>query len=597
MAKTGRLSPFLMPRAWLLASVISAACAPPSSEPSPAAAVKPPPMFTEQAAASGLDFVHFNGMSGELYYSEMMGSGVALLDYDGDGDLDVYLVQGAMLGAGKSPQDALLPPSASMLPLRDRLYRNELAASVAGGSRRLRFTDVTASSGIDARGYGMGVAVGDIDNDGWSDLYVTNAGPNQMWRNNGDGTFTDVTAETGTEEPRWSASATFVDVDRDGWLDLYVVNYVDFTVEGHRLCRSLTGAPDYCGPLTYRPLRDRLFRNRGDGTFEDRSSLANVLGELGAGLGVAAGDFDDDGWPDLYVANDGMPNFLWMNRGDGTFENQAFAAGCALNREGRAEAGMGVAVGDVDGDGDEDVLVTHLALETNTLYRNQGRALFEDASIDSALGPPSWPYTGFGTALADVDNDGWLDVLAVNGGVKIAPELADRGDPHPLGMPNQLFRNLGSGRFEDSSARGGSAFSALEVSRGLATGDIDNDGDVDVVVTNNGGPARLLINEVGRERHWVGLRLVTGQGRRDALGAWVGVHRGEAPVLWRRVRTDGSYLSASDPRLLIGLGASPGVDAVEVRWPSGRREVFEVAAGRYTTLEEGAGSPRRSSVP
>ncbi|MEE8523985.1 MAG: VCBS repeat-containing protein, partial [Thermoanaerobaculia bacterium] len=377
----------------------------------PSTAADPPAIFVDRAAASGLDFVHFNGMSGELYYSEMMGSGVALFDADNDGDLDVYLVQGSLLNPEKQLADATFPPAPGMLPLRDRLYRNDLEIG-AGGKPRLRFTDVTEASGLRATGYGMGVATGDFDNDGWTDLYVTNAGPNQLWRNNGPGadgavTFSDVTAGSGADDPGWSLSAAWIDADGDGWLDLYVVDYVDFAVDGHQPCRMLSGIPDYCGPQAFDPLPDRFLRNRGrrEGgiRFEEIADIPPA-----AGMGVAVGDFDNDGWTDLYVTNDGMANQLWQRRTDGTWGDEALLLGSAFNSEGLPEAGMGVVTGDYDGDGDEDLLATNLALETHTLYRNDG-GFFEDVTVASGLGASSWQATGFGTAWIDVDNDGWLD--------------------------------------------------------------------------------------------------------------------------------------------------------------------------------------------
>lgn len=549
-----------------------------------------PPFFVEAAASSGLDFVHFNGMSGEFYYSEMMGSGAGLLDYDNDGDLDVYLLQGHMLNPRKSLDQAIFPPSPEMLPLRDRLYRNDLRIE-ADGSRRLSFTDVTEESAIRGAGYGMGVATGDVNNDGWVDLYVTNAGANQLLVNRGNGTFEDATEHSATREAAWSVSAAFGDFDRDGWLDLYVVNYVDFSIESHKLCRWLAGAPDYCGPLTYEPRKDRLFHNRGDGTFEDWSGPSGILAEAAAGLGVVIGDFNRDGWPDLYVANDGMSNFLWINQGDGSFHNEALASGCALNAEGIAEAGMGVIAADFDHDGDEDLLLTHLALETNTLYRNQGEGMFEDWSVPGGVAEASWPYTSFGNAWMDFDNDGWPDVLTVSGAVKVMPGLVAEGAAYPLLSPNQLWRNSSGMRFEPVTTRAGAALEFTEVSRGVAVGDIDNDGDADALVSNNSGPVRLLLNQVAQQSPWVGLRLVGGKVDRDMLGAWVEVRRKGASALWSRVRTDGSYLSARDPRLLLGLGAHPEVEAVRVLWPGGRQETFEAQPGRYQTLREGTGKP------
>ena len=546
--------------------------------------------FVEVAAASGLDFIHFNGMSGELYYSEMMGPGAALLDFDNDGDLDVYLVQGRMLNPDKDATEATFPPDESMLPLTDRLYRNDSE----NGSPS--FTDVTEHSGIDGSGYGMGVATGDADNDGHSDLYLTRAGANRLLLGNGDGTFRDVTAAAGVGDEHWSLSATWIDFDLDGWIDLYVTNYVDFTVAGHRQCRMMSGQPDYCGPQVFEAQPDRLWRNLGgDGElrFEDVSEASGIRAEIGAGMGVVSGDFDGDGRPDLYIANDGMANFLWLNRGDGTFENQALVSGTAFNREGQPEAGMGVAAGDFDGDGDEDLLITHIALETHTLYRNDGGGAFEDVTVPSGLGSPSWPSTGFGAAWLDADNDGRLDLMAVNGGVITIPELAAAGDPHPLGMRNQLFLNAGASSdgdtsFEEVAAAG--PFATVAVSRGLTVGDLDNDGDADALVTNNAGAVELLLNQVGQDRHWLGLRLLgTDETPRDMLGAEATVDRPGGRDLWRRVRTGGSYLSASDPRLLFGLGDDPEIGPVTVRWPDGASERFEVEIDRYTTLRQGTG--------
>jgi enediyne biosynthesis protein E4 len=540
--------------------------------------------FTDQSKEAGIDFVHFNGRSGEFYISEIMGAGGAMFDYDNDGDLDVYLVQGGML--------ATAPPvlAAPKVPLRDRLYRNDLVAR-ADGTRMLRFTDITEGSGLAASSYGMGVAAGDFDNDGWVDLFRTALGTNQLFRNNRDGTFTDVSQRAGTSNPRWSVSASFVDIDRDGWLDLYVGNYLDHSVDERIRCYTRTGKRDYCGPRSYKPVPDRLYRNRRDGTFVDVTAEAGVAGEYGSALGVVAADFNADGWADIYVANDGEPNLLWINQQNGRFKNTALLAGAALNALGSAEGSMGVDAGDFDNDGDEDLFVTNLPGETNTLYVNDGSALFEDLTSKVGLAVPSLPNTGFGTAWFDFDNDGWLDLLVANGAVRIREGLARATDPFPLHERNQLFRNLGTRRFEEVTASAGGVFELSEVSRGAAFGDVDNDGDVDVLVTNNNGPARLLINRVGQRNRWVGLRLVGGPGPRDMLGARVGVFRKEGPPLWRRARADGSYASASDPRVIVGLGNGTAVPRVRVIWPSGRVEDWmDISVGQWITLKEGTGA-------
>ena len=543
--------------------------------------------FSDRAAAVGLKFIHFNGMSGEYYFPEIVGAGAALFDYDNDGDLDVYLVQGRMLGKNKLPTDARLAPGAQT-HLTDRLYRNELVSN-PDGTRKLRFTDVTASAGIKADGYGMGVTVGDYDNDGWVDLYVTNFGSNQLFRNNGNGTFTDMTKSAGVDDKHWSVSAAFSDFDRDGLLDLYVGNYVNSTLANHKPCFAASSARDYCSPLAYSPMPDKLLRNRGDGTFEDISARSRIIREFGGALGVVTADFNGDGWIDIYVANDGVPNQLWINQQNGKFRNDALMSGTAVNMEGIAEASMGVDAADFDGDGDEDLFMTHLLGETNTLYVNDGTGWFQDLSLVSGLASPSKRYTAFGTAWFDYNNDGLVDLFIANGEVKTIPALAKRGDPFPMHQPNQLFVNLGDSEFKDISDKAGKVFALSEVSRGAAFGDIDNDGDTDVLVTNNNGPVRLLINNVGNHRHWIGLRLVDVAGR-DALGAKMAIYRASGTILWRRVRTDGSYASAHDPRVLVGLGADTGVKKIEVYWPSGRVEEWQNLNGaQYLTLYEGRG--------
>jgi hypothetical protein len=542
--------------------------------------------FTEAAKATGLDFVHFNGMSGQFYYPEIMAPGIALLDYDNDGDLDVYVVQGQMLG-NKPLSAAVFPPTG---PLQDRLFRNDLTVR-PDGTRVLRFTDVTGQSGINIQSYGMGVAIGDFDNDGWVDIYRTGLNGSVMLRNNHDGTFTDVTKQTGVENRGgWGVSAAFVDYDRDGWLDLFVGNYLIYSLDADVHCLSVSGQRDYCPPNSYRAQPSRLYHNRGNGTFEDVTARALAGGAYGPALGVSTADFNGDGWIDIYVANDGQPNQLWINQRNGTFKDTGFLSGSAVNGAGNAEASMGVDAGDFDNDGDEDLFITNWLDQMNTLYVNDGRGSFEDRKASSGLGPPSLAKTGFGTAWLDFDNDGWLDLLVVNGGVATIEAQARAKEPLPLRMTPQLYRNLGNGRFEDASSRAGAVFKVAEVGRGAAFGDIDNDGDIDVVVGNASGPVQLLINNVGNRTHWMGLRLVSaGAGGRDALGTRVEIVRNGQPALWRRARSDGSYASANDPRVIAGLGVSTAPPLVRVHWPDGRTEEWgDVPIDRYTTLRQGS---------
>ena len=537
--------------------------------------------FREVAGDAGLTFVHENGARGEYHLPEIMGSGVALFDYDGDGDLDVYLVQGAPLEPGAKAEGS--PEAATA-----RLFRNDLDPGT-GGRLAMRFTDVTQAAGVGHRAPGMGVAVGDYDGDGRLDLYVTSYGSNVLYRNNGNGTFTDVTGRANTDDPRWSTSAAFLDYDRDGDLDLYIVNYVDFTVAARKVCTDAVGARDYCSPSAYRPVPDRLLRNEGNGTFMDVTDAAGISRAYGAGLGVAVGDYNGDGWLDLYVANDATPSVLWMNRQNGTFEDQGPLSGAALNAAGRPEGSMGIASGDYDGDGAEDLFVTNLTGETHVLYVNDGRANFEDRRAAAGVAGPTATMTGFGTAWIDYDRDGLLDLMIANGAVNIIAAL--RGTPAPYRQRNQLLRNDGKGRLSDVTAGAGPAFELLEVSRGLATGDIDNDGDVDAVVTNNGGPVRLLLND-STGAPWLTVRLVSATGNRWGFGARVGVVRKGLPTMWRRIGSDGSYLSAGDARAHFGLGSSPEVERVLVEWPDGVREAWrDVPPDRQLILERGTGTP------
>jgi len=532
------------------------------------------------AEQAGVVFRHVNGMTGDFFYPEIIGAGVALFDYNNDGKLDLLVLQGGPLAPGESASSAC----------NARLYRNDTDDS-GDGPHKLKFTDVTEASHLCSHGYGMGVAVGDLDSDGFVDVFITHFGaPNQLFHNNGDGTFTDITKQAGVAgDGRWGASATFFDYDRDGHLDLFVANYVDYTIAHNQKCFASTSVRDYCAPSSYKPVPGMLYHNRGDGTFEDVSVRAGITSAFGAGLGVMAVDLDDDGWPDLYVANDGNPNQLFINQKNGTFKNEAPLRGSAVNADGAAEAGMGIDIADFDGNGTEDIFLTHLTREKSTLFYNRGGGYFEDRSVEVGVAAPSIPFTGFGTAFFDYDNDGWLDIVAANGAVHLIEELRAKGDPYPLHQNKQMFHNLGNGRFEDVTARSGAAFELSEVGRGLAVGDLDNDGGIDFVVSNNNGPLRIFQNQVGGKAAWLGLRLVTG--KRDAYGAKVDVRRKDHPPIWRRVRADGSYLSASDPRVLVGLGSAPQVESLDVLWPDGTTERFPAPPlRRYTTLVQGSGT-------
>jgi len=544
-------------------------------------------MFSDQAVEVGINFEHFNGMTGHHYYPEVVGSGAALFDYDNDGDLDILIVQGSSLAPGETLADALFPPHAPGPP-RTRLFRNDLAINPEG-THVVKFTDVTDQCGIVADGYGMGVTTGDYDNDGWVDVYLTNLGHSQMWRNNGNGTFTNVTKQTGTDTLGWSVSAAFVDFDRDGWLDLFVGQYVNFSFSHLKKCTS-NAAEDYCGPLGYDPLPNRLFRNHGDGTFEDVSGKSGLGREFYGALGVACADFNGDGWTDIFVANDERPNLLWINQKNGTFRNEAMLAGCAVNKDGLSQSSMGVDAGDFDNDGDEDIIISNLTGEYAMLYVNNGKSWFDDRSFELGVASATSPFTGFGAAFFDYDNDGWLDILIANGEVKTIEALARAGDPYPLRQRKVLLHNLGNGHYEDVTLTAGEVFRLLEVGRGAAFGDIDNDGDEDVLIVNNNGPARLLINRVGQQNHWMGLRLVGEKTNRDMLATRVALLRSNGPPLWRRVRVDGSYASANDPRVLFGLGRSTEVTKVRAYWTDGRVEEWTgIPIDHYTTLRQGSG--------
>ena len=550
-----RCAPILLPVAVTTALW---ACAGPGGDPVgepavPAELAAAAPIFVERAAEAGLDFVHRNGAVGDYNYPELMIGGGALLDYDDDGFLDVYLVQSGPL-PGSGPGNAGVSP-ASGSPPGNRLYRN-----LGNGT----FEDTTDAAGVGDTGYGAGATAADYDRDGLVDLYVLNVGANRLYRNLGGGAFEDVTELAGVGDPSWSSSAVFFDYDGDLDLDLFVANYVVWSADRERPCLGPNGLRNYCNPAEYPPAPDTLYRNDGNGRFVDVSEAAGIRSVAGPGLGVVAGDLDDDGLVDLYVANDQAVNHLWLNQGDGTFREDALPRGAALNELGQPEAGMGIAVADPDGDGDLDLFLTHLSGETNTFYRNDGGGFFVDATDELRLGGVSQPYTGFGASWFDYDGDGVLDLFIANG--KVTP-----GDTAAFDYrePNQLLRGLSSGRYEDVSDRAGAALQLLEVSRGAAFGDLDNDGDMDILVVNNDGPVRLLRNEVGSGQSWLVVDLCGGGVLdRSSIGSRVTVQAGGRS--WTRgVRPARSFAVANDPRVHFAFGDTPGVDRLEVRWSHG----------------------------
>ncbi|HVS15193.1 MAG TPA: CRTAC1 family protein [Thermoanaerobaculia bacterium] len=527
------------------------------------------PWFREVAAAWGLDVRHHHGGSGARYMAETMIGGVLLFDYDGDGDQDVLFVDGAPLPGYQGEQP------------RTRLMRNEGMLEGADGAVAPRFVDVTERAGIAFMGYGCGAVAGDYDGDGDQDVYVTAFGPNALYRNEGDGTFVEVGAAAGVADELWSASATFFDADRDGNLDLYVASYVDFALDHHVFCGDeRAGIRGYCHPDVYQGLPDRFYRNRGDGTFEEAAHAAGFASASGAGLGVIAADFDGDGWPDLYVANDLDPNLLFHNRGDGTFEDVSLLSGTAYSHLGKPEAGMGVEAADLDGDGALDLLVTNFALETNAFYRNVGGMTFIDRRFPSRLAEPSMRVLGFGVAAQDFDHDGDLDLLVANGHILDNAEVLSNVKEYA--QPNQLFANRGDGVFdlvEDAISQVAEGPAGWRVSRGLATADLDGDGDLDAVVVSSNQVAEVYEN-VAAEGAWLqvdlvgaaapGARGATTRATRDAIGARLEWRAdAAAPALVRERRSASSYLSQSALPVHFGLG---GVErgVLEVWWPSGR---------------------------
>lgn len=513
-----------------------------------------PGIFADITKQSGLNFLHEPGVDGSYFMPESMGSGGAFLDYDQDGDLDVYLINGAWHGNARKSE---IPKS--------HLFRQESNHT---------FTDVTESSGLGEPGYGMGVAVADIDNDGDLDIYVTNYGPDQLYRNNGNGTFTNITKEAGITNASWGTSAVFFDYDRDGYLDLYVANYLAY--DPAIVCTDRAGRPDYCGPKGFVGIPDVLYHNNGDGRFRDVSEKSGIKKSAYRGLGVVSFDFNHDSYADVYVANDEEPKNFWINQGDGTFVDQALALGAAVNESGQPEAGMGVTFGDVDGDQDFDLFITHLREEKNTFYRSYRKEGFQDESWAAGLAGVSVPFTGFGTGFFDYDNDGDLDLAVVNGRVTRGPLLTATRPPQywdDYAEPNLLFENNGRGIFRDASKDAGSFTSTIENSRGLAFGDIDNDGDIDLLVNNEGGLARLYRNDFPKKGHWLLIRAFDPKLKRDAIGAEVTVVCQGKKTL-RNASPAYSYLNSNDPRVHFGLGFATSVDSIIVRWPDGTEQTF-----------------------
>ena len=573
---TARPTPLLFPA--LIATAVLIGCER-AAEPLPTAkeAASPiaddaRPWFRDATTESFVRFTHVSGATGDYLFPEIMGGGAALTDLDGDGAPDLYLVQSGYLVAGDIPQPG------------NMLYRNR-----ADGT----FEDVTESSGADDRGYGMGVAAGDMNNNGLVDLYVTNVGPNALLRNDGAMRFSDITAASNTGDSGWGTSAAFIDIDHDGRLDLFVVNYILWSPQQELRCLSGSGARDYCSPNSYgAPAPDVLLRNLGGGVFEDVSESAGLRRAFGNGLGIVCADFDQDGWTDVFVANDQNDNQLWRNAGDGTLLDIAPRAGAAVDRHGEPKAGMGTHVADFFGTGRPDLLVVNLRNQSDSFYRNEGR-YFEDDTAVIGLGTVTRPFTRFGVALLDFNNDGYLDYFVANGRVVVAPDLPSYGDD-PYAEPNVLLRGDGADRLTEVLPRGGTDTLLIGSSRAAAFGDINGDGAIDIVVVNRDGPAHVLLNEAGKQGIWIMFRALDRSGR-DALHASLTIRaEGRRPIT-TQVRSAYSYQAANDMRVHVGLGerdAATAVAEVTVRWTGGGEERFgPFPPNQVYVLREGEGLP------
>jgi hypothetical protein len=532
-------------------------------------------MFRDVAVSAGLDFTHVSGASDQKFLPEILGSGGLFFDFDDDGWLDIFLVDGGSFADPTVAQRA-----------RHRLFRNR-----GNGT----FEDATAASGIRHREYGMGACAGDYDNDGLIDLYVTNVGPNVLYRNMGHGRFSEVPNAGGADSALWSTSCAFLDIDRDGDLDLFVTNYVDTTGRKNEFCGNAGPPPirDYCHPLIYPPSRSILYRNTGPSSrgagagkgFEDISTQSGVAAASGNGLGVAVTDIDDDGWPDVFVANDATPNFLFHNNGDGTFTEMASLAGVAVAADGKARAGMGTAFADFSGNGRPGLIVTNHETEMHSLFLNVDGRLFSDVSVRSGIGPATRAYVGFGVVFFDYDNDTRLDVAIANGNVMANAPQVRAGAKYA--QRNLLLRNTG-GRFQDMKEQAGTGFSPEMVSRALAAGDIDNDGDLDLLITNNNGRPNLLLNE-GGTANAILVRTTGTKSNRGGIGTRLTlVSAGHRQV--RDVQSGSSYLAQNDLRAHFGLGQSTRAERLEIRWPGGATEVVEnLPANHVITVREGRG--------